>query len=160
MADDGYPWTLQPGESSRSYEAFRLYLQMGPDRSHARVAAELGKSETLISNWAARDKWTDRVRAYEIFLTEAQTDGAVDWITSARSETQQLADKLRGLLSERLDDYIVKRSAPPPAWSTAAAVLLKMQEHGVPPVADEKMAAQLDRVTKLLEKVTGEPVSA
>lgn len=154
--DDGYPWTLQPGESSRSYEAFRLYLQMGPTRSHARVAAELGKSETQISDWGARDKWTSRVRAYEIFLMEAQTDGAVDWITSARSETQELADKLRGLLSTRLDDCIRTRTDPTVRWSQAASVLLKMQEHGIPPVDDTKMAAELDRVAKLLEKVTGD----
>lgn len=129
-------------------------------RSVRKTADQLHKSATLIGRWSSDHDWQSRLQAYDTYLEQARTDGAVDWITSARSETQQLADKLRGLLSERLDDCIQTRTDPTVRWSQAASVLLKMQEHGVPPVADEKMAAQLDRVTKLLEKVTGEPVSA
>lgn len=129
-------------------------------RSVRKTADQLHKSATLIGRWSSDHDWQSRLQAYDTYLEEARTDGAVDWITSARSETQQLADKLRGLLSERLDDCIRRKDDPTVRWSQACGMLLKMQEHGVPPVADEKMAAQLDRVTKLLEKVTGEPVSA
>lgn len=157
MADDGYPWARRTTESNPAYEAFRAYMDA---RSTTKVAEQLGKSTTLITRWCTEHGWVARVQAFDTYLMEARTDGAVDWITSARTETQQLADKLRGLLSERLDDCIRLKQDPTVRWSQACGVLLKMQEHGVPPVADEKMAAQLDRVTKLLEKVTGEPVSA
>lgn len=157
MADDGYPWTRRDTESSQAYEAFRVYLDV---RSIRRAAEQLNRNHTMLGQWSTKHDWVSRCSAYDTYLAEARTDGAVDWITSARTETQSLADKLRGLLSERLDDCIRTRTDPTVRWSQAASVLLKMQEHGIPPVADEKMAAQLDRVTKLLEKVTGEPVSA
>lgn len=155
--DDGYPWARRSTESSPAYAAFRVYMDV---RSTGKVAEQVGKSVGLMERWCREHQWVQRVAAFDTYLAEARTDGAVDWITSARTETQSLADKLRGLLSERLDDCIRTRTDPTVRWSQAASVLLKMQEHGVPPVADEKMAAQLDRVTKLLEKVTGEPVSA
>lgn len=157
MADDGYPWTRRVAESSQAFDAFRTYMGL---RSNAKTAQALGKSKQLMDGWSREHDWVARCSAYDTYVMEAQTDGAVDWITSARTETQSLADKLRGLLSTRLDDCIRLKQDPTVRWSQAASVLLKMQEHGVPPVADEKMAAQLDRVTKLLEKVTGEPVSA
>lgn len=154
--DAAYPWTRRATESNPAYEAFRTYMDC---RSTTKVAEQLGKSTTLTTRWCTEHDWVERITAYDSYLMEARTDGAVEWITSARTETQKLADKLRGILSDRLDDCIRRKDDPTMRWSAAAAVLLKMQDASVAPVSDEKMAAQLDRVTKLLEKVTGEPVS-
>lgn len=153
---DAYPWTRRQWETAKAYEAFRVYMDV---RSTTKVANQLEKSTTLITRWCTEHDWVSRLRAYDVFLMESETDGAVEWITSARSETQKLADKLRGLLSERLDDCITKKQDPTVRWSQAAGVLLKMQDAAVTPVSDEKMAAELDRVAKLLEKVTGEAVA-
>lgn len=154
-SNDGYPWTRRDTESNPAYEAFRTYLQI---RSNAKTAQALGKSKTLIDKWSSEHGWVERVKAYDVYLAEAETDAATDWISNARSETQALADKLRGLLSSRLDDCIKAKQDPTVRWSQAAGVLLKMQEAGIAPVENQKMAAELDRVSKLLEKVTGEPV--
>lgn len=156
--NDRYPWTRRDDEGSRPYDAFKIYLSQGSDRSQARVAREVGKSETLISGWASTHHWRERIRAYEIHMMEAATDGATEWTANARSETQALADKLRGLLSSRLDYWIARGDDPTMRWSTAAGVLIKMQEHGIAPVENSRMAAELDRVARMLETITGEAV--
>lgn len=150
--NESYPWARRSTETSPAYGAFRVYLDV---RSNAKTAQQLGKSKTLIDKWSSEHDWVERVVAYDVYLAEAATDGAVDWITNARSETQQLADKLRGLLSERLDDCIRTKQDPTMRWSSAAQVLLKLQEAGIAPVSDDKMAAELDRVSKMIERIEG-----
>jgi len=41
-------WDRQPGESSEAFAAWVVFRDMGPDRTQARVARELRKSEQLI----------------------------------------------------------------------------------------------------------------
>lgn len=149
---ESYPWARRSTETHQAYGAFRVYLDV---RSTRIVAEQLTKSEALMRRWSAEHDWVERVSAYDTYLAEAATDGAVDWITNARSETQALADKLRGLLSERLDHCIVKKEDPTVRWSQAATVLLKLQEAGIAPVSDDKMAAELDRVSKMIERIEG-----
>lgn len=152
------PWLRREDETSRQYELFRIYLNMGSERSQVKVAREVGKSETYVCNIATQKEWIQRVREFDNYLAQAHMDGATEWITNARSETQALADKLRGLLSTRLDQCIASNQDPTMRWSTAAGVLLKMQEAGIAPVESAKMAAELDRVANMLEKITGEAV--
>ena len=153
MAAESYPWTIREGESAPAYDAFRIYLQLGPHRGLRKVAADTGKSTQMIERWSARNSWQERVRAYEIYMMDAATDGAIDWITNARTETQNLADKLRGLLAERLDDNIAKRQDPTIRWSTAAGLLLKMQDATSAPLEDAKREADMARIETLLEKI-------
>ena len=150
--NESYPWARRDTESSPAYEAFRTYMDT---RSVRATAEQLVKSRTIIGQWCTKHAWVERCAAFDTYLTEARTDGAVDWITNARSETQSLADKLRGLLSERLDDCITKKQDPTVRWSQAATVLMKLQEAGIAPVSDDKMAAELDRVSKMIERIEG-----
>lgn len=153
---DAYPWVRQETESHPAYEAFRAYMTL---RSFSRVAAHLGKSTTMISKWSANNNWVARVQAYDRHLAIAQTDGQTEWVLEARTETQRLADKLRAHLSEQLDTFIQRKQDPTVRWSQAAGVLIKMQEHACAPIENQKIQDQVDRVAKMLEKVTGEAVS-
>ena len=154
MAEDSepYPWTRRDNESHQAYEAFRVYMT---HRSTQATSDHMNKANSMIRRWSARHDWVARVRAYDTYLTEAETDGRTDWLTNARSETQALADKLRGLLSERLDDCLLKKQDPTVRWSQAANVLIKLQEAGIAPVSDDKMAAEMDRVSKMIERIEG-----
>lgn len=149
---ESYPWARRTTESHQAYAAFQLYMDI---RSTGKVAEQLGKSTTLIERWCRDHDWVSRVVDHDVYVAQAKTDGQVDWITNARSETQNLADKLRGLLSERLDDCIRTKQDPTMRWSSAAQVLLKLQEAGIAPVSDDKMAAELDRVSKMIERIEG-----
>jgi hypothetical protein len=58
-------WERQPGETSRAYEAFSTYRDLGPARSLAKVGQLLGKSTGLMERWSAVHSWVDRVAALE-----------------------------------------------------------------------------------------------
>lgn len=58
-------WERQPGETSRAYEAFCIYRDLGAARSLAKVGELLGKSKALMERWSAAHSWVDRVAALE-----------------------------------------------------------------------------------------------
>lgn len=78
----------QPKESAKAFEAFLVYLNMGPGRSLAAVGEKLGKSEGLIERWSRRFGWKERVQAHAAHLaivereaTEALARGkAAEWL--------------------------------------------------------------------------------
>jgi len=59
-------WERRPEESSQAYGAFRVYLELGPDRSFVATARQLGKSESLIRRWAGRHNWRQRTYLWDL----------------------------------------------------------------------------------------------
>ena len=58
----------QPRESAKAFEAFSVYLGMGPERSLAAVAQKLAKSRQLLKRWSAKFDWPGRVQAQAAYL--------------------------------------------------------------------------------------------
>jgi hypothetical protein len=69
---DGASWERQPGESDEAYEAFRTYLNLGANRSVAKVGQKCSKSKSLMDRWSAQWNWVERVRAHDNFLMEQE----------------------------------------------------------------------------------------
>jgi len=63
-------WQRQPGESSRAFAAFVRYREMGSDRTHKKVALEMGRSVNNIDQLSTKYKWTVRIKAWDEFLDE------------------------------------------------------------------------------------------
>ena len=62
-------WDKQENETNRSYPAFCEYLKLPPnERSLAKVAKILGKSETHIENWSRKYQWVSRAAAYDEYM--------------------------------------------------------------------------------------------
>ena len=59
------PWDRQQGETSKAYEAFCIYRDMGIQRSLGKVAEVLQKSETLMGRWSGANKWVKRAAAWD-----------------------------------------------------------------------------------------------
>ena len=59
------PWERLPTDTTKSFEAFQVYRDMGKDRSLMKVAAELSKSYTILSRWSAKHNWVERIQAWE-----------------------------------------------------------------------------------------------
>lgn len=69
MADSGLmAWHRQPSEGEAPYEAFMVYLKLGPERTFEKAAAQLGKSKSLMSAWSQKFKWRERIRLYDNML--------------------------------------------------------------------------------------------
>ena len=83
----------QPRESARAFEAFSVYLNLGPGRSLAVVAQKLAKSKQLLKRWSAKFDWPGRVQAQAAYLatvereaTEALARGkAAEWVKRQQS---------------------------------------------------------------------------
>lgn len=59
------PWDRRESESSKAYEAFCIYRDMGTDRSLAKVAEELSKSEQLMKRWSYTHGWVERAAKWD-----------------------------------------------------------------------------------------------
>src|SRR5262245_12667052 len=66
-----YAWERLGGESSKAFEAFVAYREMGAGRSTAKVAQGLGKSKALIDRWCSAWRWVERVQIYEAAVDRA-----------------------------------------------------------------------------------------
>lgn len=70
-------WERQKGESEKAFEAFKLYRDMGEERTISAVVKMLGKSRNLIDRWGKRWNWKERVRAYDNELEKQAKEKAV-----------------------------------------------------------------------------------
>lgn len=76
--DTARPWHRQSQkigartsvESTAAFVAFKVYCELGEDRSHVKVAQQCGKNVSLISRWSVRWRWLERCRAFDDHLDE------------------------------------------------------------------------------------------
>jgi len=61
----------QPGETTKAYEAFTVYRDLGMGRTLERVSATLQKSVTMLGRWSSQYRWIERAAAYDDYI-EAQ----------------------------------------------------------------------------------------
>jgi hypothetical protein len=101
------PWERQPGETSKAFDAFATWRDLGPERSVQKAADALGKSRQQLADWGIKNNWRPRLNAWERELdrrsTEAQlkaveemavrhTRGALLLFNAATQRAQQLSD--------------------------------------------------------------------
>ena len=59
------PWERREDETTKAYEAFCIYRDMGRERSLNKVAEKLSKSDTLIKRWSFTHGWVNRVAKWD-----------------------------------------------------------------------------------------------
>ena len=91
------PFEQQKKESAKAFEAFSVYLNLGPERSTQAVARQLAKSEQLVRRWSARWKWTERLQAHAAYLAAVERE-AVGVV--ARGRAVEWAKRQQALLEE------------------------------------------------------------
>lgn len=62
------------GESSKAFQAFVFWRDMGDIRSYPAVARALSKSTTLIKRWGAKFRWQERLRHHLESLDKERLD--------------------------------------------------------------------------------------
>ena len=58
-------WARQEGESTKAFEGFATYRDMGPARSLAAVGQALGKTKAAYEPWSSRWGWVERAGAWD-----------------------------------------------------------------------------------------------
>jgi hypothetical protein len=155
--DDLRPWDCQPGESSKAYQAFVIYRDLGADRSIQRVANELSKNRGTLTNWSHTWYWAERAAAWDSMpgrkLEEAYTEMA--------SRIAHQHDKLATKLMERLEQHLELLPAgtdPSIKWSTAHGAARQGHSFATDlakPAATSSKAIT-DAIENLLDKLAGE----
>lgn len=152
-ASDPYPWTRRETETSPAYEAFRVYLNQGGARSTANTAQELGKSKTVVDKWSSMHDWVERVRAYEVHMETASTDGIADELVKVRTSQLHLLDRMSGHVSTLLEHYITKGAEPSVRFTQFASMVFKAQESAARMRLDGKNDSAMEKILKAVERL-------
>ena len=72
--DNLQSWDHQENETPSSYEYFLDYRNMGPTRSHTKIAAKYGVTPGNISQIAAKNNWTERLNAYLVHMEQIRQE--------------------------------------------------------------------------------------
>lgn len=107
-----YEWERKKGESSESYAAFKLYYQMGDKRSCAKVAKNLGRSNTLISGWCSKWDWVERARAYDNELARQEFAEACNAVKKMNEQQAQIGLLIQKKALEALREMKSKELYP------------------------------------------------
>ena len=98
------PWDRQKGESARAFEAFLVYLQMGPERSVRAVAQKLSKSYTLAGRWSSTYHWVERCRAWDNYLQQEAKKAAAAEVRNMNRRHAKMAAAIQGTAMQALQE--------------------------------------------------------
>lgn len=59
------PWERRENETTKAYEAFCIYRDMGRERSLSKVAEKQQKSGSLIGRWSRENDWVERAAKWD-----------------------------------------------------------------------------------------------
>ncbi|MDR4483809.1 MAG: hypothetical protein R3B95_11455 [Nitrospirales bacterium] len=79
-------WDRLPGESVKAFAAFKVYRDMGMERSYRKVAKTLGRNLSWIRDWGGKYEWTRRVEAWEDHLNRLEVKAQEDAIKEMNKE--------------------------------------------------------------------------
>lgn len=151
------PWDRQPGETSKAYEAFSIYRDMGAQRTVRSVAEHLNKSGTLIAGWSGKHDWVARAAAFDSIPGKAVAKAYQEMAADIAAQHRRLSDKLMARLEENLD-LLPKGADPSMRWSTAQMAAHRGHSFATELVKPESRATDEinEAIVNLLNKLSGE----
>ena len=105
------PWTRMEGETAKAYQAFCLFRDLGPTRSHRLVAEVLveeapeRKVETVISQlkgWSVKYRWVARAETYDEYRERRCREQAETEMDLMQRRYRDLAAGVSSLMAQRL----------------------------------------------------------
>ena len=102
------PWEQREDETSRNFDAFCAYRDLGPSRS-LREAWEIYREEHdlkadkptgTFKEWSSRYEWVERSNAYDQHLKDLQVKSREQAVEEAE---QKLADNLSDILTKAIE---------------------------------------------------------
>lgn len=123
-------WERREGETSRAWQAFCVYRDLGPNRSIAKTGEKLGKNRVTLEQWSSKNEWVKRAAAW---------DAEQDRI--ARLEQIEAIKKMRKRHAGVAEAMIVK----------AAKALSRIPEDEIKPGDISRMieaASKLERISR------------
>ena len=135
-----------PRESVRAFAAFKMYLDMGPNRSLASVAAKMGRSKTRMEQLSRKFGWPERVAARDAHLAELEREAIERLACEKAVEWWQLHEPARRQAWQEAEEAIAMVREARERWRKSART-----------VGFEGMARMLDLAFKLKQFAAGMP---
>ena len=97
------PLAPAPGESDRAFEAYRVYLELGPRRRYSAVVREVGSSLRTIKRWAYDFDWRGRIQACAAQGMERYVENQREQFADAAARDQEFRDHQYDVAEAMLD---------------------------------------------------------
>lgn len=168
-----------PDETAKAFGAFRIYRDMGRDRSLNNVRISLAKPESYVStlaNWSTQHAWVERSKLYDDWVDtmdrqerEASRPRWEELRQKALLENTALVERLRERVKEMIEHPLTKERVETSAdgrsttyivpagwtWGSVATVIKTMAELEAATIAEgllDEESAQFDPATASLEE--------
>ena len=114
MDESKNPWLRRTDETSRQYEAFCLYMNMGPERSISDVAKMWSKSgaTSRLHEWASKNQWHNRATAYDDHIEEIKRFRQEEEIKEMAARHTREAQLFQDKAIERLKELDINNLKP------------------------------------------------
>ncbi len=114
------PWDQQPNESSKAFERFALYRDMGAGRSLRKLAKDLELNPSTLAEISKRHDWQERVTAFDAYIDKASQHNQIIQTKAMKRRqivlalrAQKLAEKaLKKLMRDLDDDAFLRKLRP------------------------------------------------
>lgn len=120
-----HTWDRRPNETSRAYDAFCAYIQLGPQRSLTKLCTALERPTHYLSQlkgWSSLNDWVNRASAFDTRELTASLEARVEVRERAR---QYAVDRVAGYL-ERIDALADDENTPPSVVLSALRSLVEI----------------------------------
>lgn len=106
------PWDKAPGEPDKAFAAFKLYRDMGLERSHVKVAAHLKRHVRLVHRWSADWRWRERVEAFDVEMDRLEVQRNLIEVRKMRKRHADIALTVMGKALTQLQELKPKDLYP------------------------------------------------
>jgi hypothetical protein len=90
-------WDPLPDETTRSYEAFCRYRDLGGKRSFTLVAKELNCSLPNVTRWSTRFRWSERAIAFDAYADQKHREQMARERTEMRTRQAQIGAVMQSI---------------------------------------------------------------
>lgn len=146
QATESLLFERQRRESSKAFAAFKVYLELGTDRSHAQVAERLGISTRMVHKWGSKYGWAERLAARDAYLAEVERRAIERVATEKAVEWWKLHEPTRRLAWQKAEQAIAMVDKACERWEKSGRS-----------VGFEGMARMLELAFKLKQFAAGMP---
>lgn len=87
------PWEQQDNETSKAFEAFVVYRDLGFSRSIRKVSEKVLKTDGILKRWKKLHNWEDRVIAYDKHIDGLKVSEHEREVIKARQNKKKLGEK-------------------------------------------------------------------
>lgn len=113
------PWDQQPSESSKAFERFALYRDMGAGRSLRKLAKDLELNPSTLAETSKKHGWQERVAVFDAYIDKASQYNQIAQVRVMKRRQIQIALALRAqkvaekglkrLLRDMDDEYQLRK---------------------------------------------------